>query len=91
MLVAYRVYLRGVVQGVGFRAFTRKVAESYALDGWVRNLPDGRVEIWVQGDKDVVWQFLKEVSEGPRGARVDVMEIVKEVPQHEERGFSVRY
>ncbi|MFN3599677.1 MAG: acylphosphatase, partial [Aquificaceae bacterium] len=60
-MVALRVYVSGVVQGVGFRAFTKRVADSYGLSGWVRNLSNGRVEIFVQGDEEVIWAFLKEV------------------------------
>ena len=59
-MVAYRVYVSGIVQGVGYRAFTKRLAHSYGLTGWVKNLPDGRVEAFVQGDEDVVWAFLKE-------------------------------
>ncbi|ADO45615.1 MAG: acylphosphatase [Hydrogenobacter thermophilus] len=90
-MVAYRVFLSGIVQGVGFRAYTKTLAESYGLDGWVRNMPDGRVEVFVQGDKDTVWDFFKKLSEGPPLSKVELMEIRKEVIRDEERGFSVRY
>lgn len=90
-MVAYRVFLSGIVQGVGFRAYTKTLAESYGLDGWVRNMPDGRVEVFVQGNKDTVWDFLKKLSEGPPLSKVELMEIRKEVIRDEERGFSVRY
>ncbi|SHK19972.1 acylphosphatase [Thermocrinis minervae] len=90
-MVAFRVYVDGIVQGVGFRAFTKRLAESYGLSGWVRNLPDGRVEIFVQGDRDVVWEFLKGVSEGPKHGRVDSLTLIKEVPKDEDLGFSIRY
>ncbi|SNZ12228.1 acylphosphatase [Hydrogenobacter hydrogenophilus] len=90
-MVAYRVYVSGIVQGVGFRAYTKNLAESYGLDGWVRNMPDGRVEIFVQGDKDLVWDFLKRVSDGPPLSKVELIQIQKEVVKDEERGFSIRY
>ncbi|MGC8852973.1 MAG: acylphosphatase [Hydrogenobacter sp.] len=90
-MVAYRVYVSGIVQGVGFRAYTKNLAESYGLDGWVRNMPDGRVEIFVQGDKDLVWDFLKRVSDGPPLSKVELIQIQKEVVRDEERGFSIRY
>jgi len=90
-MIALRIYVSGTVQGVGYRAFTKRLAQSYGLTGWVKNLPDGRVEVFVQGDKDVIWDFLKQLWEGPTAGRVDRMEILKEVPSHEERDFTIRY
>ncbi|MCS6957597.1 MAG: acylphosphatase [Aquificaceae bacterium] len=90
-MLALRVYVSGIVQGVGYRAFTKRLADSYGLSGWVRNLSDGRVEVFVQGDKEVVWSFLKELWKGPPAAQVDRMEVLKEVPKNEERDFTVRY
>ncbi len=83
-MVALRVYVSGIVQGVGFRAFTKRVADSYGLSGWVRNLSDGRVEIFVQGNE-------KEVFKGPRAGKVSRMEIIKGVPKDDERDFIIRY
>lgn len=91
MRSAYRVFLSGVVQGVGFRNWTKNVGESYGLNGWVRNLPDGRVEVFVEGDEEVVAQFIWKLWEGPRSAKVDRMEILKEVPTYEENGFYIKY
>ena len=88
---AFRIFVEGIVQGVGYRAFTKRLADSYGLSGWVRNLPDGRVEVFVQGDEEVLWSFLKELFKGPRAGRVDRMEILKEVPSHEERDFIIKY
>ncbi|MCS6875515.1 MAG: acylphosphatase [Aquificaceae bacterium] len=90
-MIALRIYVSGIVQGVGYRAFSRRVANSYGLSGYVRNLPDGRVELFVQGDRDVVWSFLKELMDGPPGGRVDSMEVIKEVPRNEERDFTIKY
>jgi len=91
MISAYRIFLSGWVQGVGFRSWTKRLGESYGLEGWVRNLPDGRVEVFVQGHEDVVQSFVWKLWEGPRGARVDKMEIIKEVASHEEKGFYIKY
>lgn len=90
-MLALRVYIKGMVQGVGFRAYTKRLASSYGLSGWVRNLPDGGVEVFVQGDRDVVWDFLKRLMEGPPIARVEGMEIRKEVSKDEERDFVIKY
>ncbi|MEN3029035.1 MAG: acylphosphatase [Aquificaceae bacterium] len=90
-MIALKVYVSGIVQGVGYRAFTKRLGRSYGLSGWVRNLPDGRVEVFVQGDRDVVWSFVRELMEGPPAGRVDRMELFREVPRDEERDFTVRY
>ncbi|NPA41486.1 MAG: acylphosphatase [Aquificae bacterium] len=86
-----RIFVSGVVQGVGFRAYTQRVAESYGLSGWVRNLPDGRVEILAEGDEEVLCHFVKEVWKGPRLARVDKLEIIKEESDEPLRGFDIKY
>ncbi|MDQ7038782.1 MAG: acylphosphatase [Aquificota bacterium] len=86
-----RIFLSGVVQGVGFRAYTQRVGESYGLSGWVRNLPDGRVEVLVEGDEEVLFHFIKDLWKGPRSSRVDRMEIVREATNEPLRGFTVRY
>ena len=52
-----RVIYRGRVQGVGFRATTQQVAEGYLVRGWVKNCPDGTVELCVDGKKEEVAQF----------------------------------
>jgi acylphosphatase len=61
-MIARRVYYSGTVQGVGFRYTTRQVAEGFAVAGYVRNLPDGRVELWAEGDAGEVDGFLEAVA-----------------------------
>lgn len=63
--------VRGVVQGVGFRWFTVRVARRAGLRGWVRNCSDGSVEITAAGDPASLDRFVNEVRQGPPGARVD--------------------
>ena len=87
----FRIYISGVVQGVGFRAFTKRVAESYGLAGWVRNLPDGRVEALVEGDEEVLCHFVKDLWQGPPASRVDKLEILKEASDEALSGFDIRY
>jgi acylphosphatase len=65
-----RVIVRGRVQGVGFRWFVREHAQGLRLRGWVRNLPDGMVELEVEGPDDRVRELLAVVAEGPDGAVV---------------------
>lgn len=60
---ATQIFYEGRVQGVGFRYTTRRLASGYEVCGWVRNLPDGRVELQVTGERDEVNAFLKEIRE----------------------------
>ena len=68
--VRARLLISGHVQGVGYRAFTRRVASSCGLVGGVRNLDDSRVEVEVEGDKVVILALLGHLKSGPPGARV---------------------
>jgi acylphosphatase len=90
MRVARRFLISGRVQGVGFRYFTDAAASREGLHGWVRNLPDGRVEAAVEGEADAVERFERAMRHGPRGARVEVVEVVDEVPSGRETGFAIR-
>jgi len=65
--IARAVFFSGRVQGVGFRATTAHLARSYAVGGWVRNLPDGRVELVVEGAEAEVLRFLEAVRNRWRG------------------------
>lgn len=73
--VRVRVLIEGRVQGVFFRAHTRDEARLRGLKGWVRNLPDGRVEALFEGDKEAVNAMLAWCRQGPRYAYVDNVEI----------------
>ena len=66
-----RLLVSGRVQGVGFRWFVREAARRHRLAGWVRNRPDGSVELEVSGEDGAYGQFLDALREGPPGARVD--------------------
>ena len=67
---ARRAVVSGRVQGVGFRFFAERAANKEGVFGWVRNLPDGRVETVVEGSDDAVERYLAEIRKGPLGARV---------------------
>jgi len=69
--VRKRVLVSGRVQGVWFRESTRRQAVELGLTGWVRNLPDGRVEAEFEGTPDAVAQALDFVRVGPKFAQVD--------------------
>jgi acylphosphatase len=76
-----RVVVRGHVQGVFFRDSTRRLAERHGVAGWVRNRPDGAVEAVLEGDSDSVDRLVRFVREGPRGARVDGVEVHEETDE----------
>ena len=83
------VVVRGSVQGVGFRVSAASRARSLALGGWVRNLPDGRVEAVFEGPRERVLSMVDWCRRGPTGAWVDGIDVVDEPPSGE-RQFSVR-
>ena len=90
MLVARRYMISGRVQGVGFRYFTHAAAARENVHGWVRNLPDGKVEAAAEGEADAMERFEAALRHGPPGARVEQVEIEHTVPGGREPGFSVR-
>ncbi len=72
--VTYKVVIKGMVQGVSFRASMRDAALSYGVRGWVRNRGDGAVEALVQGEDAQVESLLEWARVGPPGARVVSLE-----------------
>jgi acylphosphatase len=91
--VAKRLLISGRVQGVFYRASTRDSAVGIGVGGWVRNLPDGRVEAWAQGTADQVQRLVAWCHQGPEYARVDEIEQldVDVDPDLAGRPFSARY
>jgi acylphosphatase len=67
--------ISGEVQGVFFRANTRKAASELGVSGWVRNAPNGMVEVVAEGRKPLLDRFIEFCRKGPEGARVDEIEI----------------
>lgn len=63
-------YVSGIVQGVGFRFFAQRAARRLGLAGYVRNLGDGRVEVYAIGSRDQLLAMRRELECGPRGASV---------------------
>lgn len=86
-----RIYVSGVVQGVGFRYFTRKKAQEMGVKGYVMNLPDGRVLVVAEGDEQNLDKFISSLKEGPKFANVKSIEIVEEEYRGEFGGFEIRY
>ena len=70
-----RAIITGRVQGVNFRAFTRRQAIALGLTGWVRNRPDGAVEVMAEGEEARLLLLERMLREGPPMARVDAIEL----------------
>ena len=91
MKVRAHIHVSGQVQGVFFRSETQDEAVRYGLTGWVRNLPDGRVEAVFEGEKDRIDRLIEFCRRGPPGARVTRVEVVWENYTGEFRDFRIRY
>ncbi len=89
-MVARRYLVRGMVQGVGFRYFTEHAARRWRVQGFVRNLDDGRVEVVVEGDAAAVARFEQAIRNGPPLARVDRIEIESRDPAGRFSRFEIR-
>jgi len=87
---AVRVRITGRVQGVGFRAWTRRQAHDIGLAGWVRNEADGSVAALIEGPRATVGAMLARLHEGPAGAAVAGVEVVEAEPGTAGRDFAVR-
>ena len=90
MDIARRYFISGRVQGVGFRYFTWEAAGREGVHGWVRNLMDGRVEAWAEGEAEAIERFEWHLRSGPAGARVGYVEVLEERPTSRKHGFEVR-
>jgi acylphosphatase len=90
MIVAKRYLISGRVQGVGFRFFAEAQASVEGVHGYVRNLPDGRVEVLVEGDDESVERVERALRRGPGGARVESVEVERVPPSGRATGFSIR-
>jgi acylphosphatase len=85
-----RLVVVGRVQRVGFRYAAREAASECGVAGWVRNLPDGSVEIVAQGPVEAVTRMTAWAERGPRHARVERVERAKEAPETGASGFEIR-
>ena len=89
MRVARRFVIHGRVQGVGFRWFTQHAAAREGVTGYVRNLADGTVESYAEGEADAMTRFERAVRSGPPGARIKNVTVVPEDPTGGYKGFSI--
>jgi acylphosphatase len=80
-VIRRRVVVSGEVQGVFFRDTCRRLAGQQGVAGWVRNLPDGRVEAVFEGDPDAVERLVGWSNRGPGEAVVDRVDVLHETPE----------
>lgn len=90
-MVRAHILISGRVQGVFFRSTMKEVADELGLKGWVRNLPDGRVEAVVEGPKDKVEELIRWCRRGPPLARVKEVAVRWQEYKGEFKDFRIRY
>jgi acylphosphatase len=90
MIVAKRFLVGGRVQGVGFRYFVQDHAAAEGVHGWARNLPDGRVEVLLEGDDESVLRVERAIRRGPSHAHVENVVVEAAVPSGRATGFSIK-
>ncbi len=91
MKIRTHVLIEGRVQGVFFRAETRYTAQQFNLTGWVRNLPDGRVEAVFEGEEEAVEKMIQWCHKGPPHALVRNVQSIREPATGEFDTFSISY
>lgn len=90
-MVRAHLLIKGFVQGVGFRWWMQSNARSLGVRGWVRNLPDGRVEAVLEGSEDKVKKLIALAQQGPSGSYVENVEVLWEEYRDEFNDFSIRW
>ncbi len=85
------IWVKGRVQGVGFRAFVQQQGYLLGLTGWVRNVGYDGVEVVAEGRREVLERFVQIVRQGPRAARVDEARVEWEAASNEFSSFEVHH
>ncbi|MEI9897558.1 MAG: acylphosphatase [Chthoniobacter sp.] len=86
---ARQVFYEGRVQGVGFRFTCKQLARGYEIVGWIRNLPDGRVELLCSGETDEVEAFLEAIAESELKSHIKGVTAIPIPPLTGARGFEI--
>jgi len=89
-MISLQVFYEGNVQGVGFRWTIRNIAKGFDVIGWVRNLPDGRVELQVAGEESEVFAFVDSVMESELRSHIDKQTRSALSEPLRTRGFEIR-
>jgi acylphosphatase len=79
MIQAVHAIAEGRVQGVGYRWFVQKTATKFGIKGYVRNLPDGTVEIEAEGEQESLAIFIIELKKGPLGSHVQDLKLHRKI------------
>jgi len=90
-MISLQVFYEGHVQGVGFRFTVRHIAKGFDVIGWVRNLPDGRVELQVEGEEDEVRAFVDRIADSELHSLIHKQTENKLNEPVVARGFEIRY
>ncbi len=85
------VFIDGRVQGVFFRQYMKEAAQKEKVTGWVKNLPDGRVEAIFEGDANAVRRMIEWCHRGSPASRVDDVEVIEEAYTGSFNTFSIKY
>jgi acylphosphatase len=88
-MIGRHVYYEGRVQGVGFRYACKQIARGYEIVGWVRNLPDGRVELQCSGDTEEVEGYLEAITESELKSCIKGVTAMPIPPLAAARGFEI--
>ncbi len=85
------IIFAGRVQGVGFRRFVKDKADKYGIKGYVRNLPDGTVEVLAEGEEEILKIFFEAIENGPPLANVNGIryEFIDKTEEHND--FKIEY
>jgi acylphosphatase len=89
--VRVHIFVSGKVQGVFFRSNTQKKAKDLNISGWVRNLPNGRVEMILEGKREKIQELIEWTKKGPSFSKVDNVEIEWQEYIGEFKNFDIRY
>tara|TARA_Y100000748_G_scaffold297172_1_gene290863 strand:- start:63 stop:332 length:270 start_codon:yes stop_codon:yes gene_type:complete len=88
-MIAVHISVYGEVQGTGFRAWSQKQADKFSLSGWTRKASDGSIEIFSQGDKDKINDFVSTCWDGPDMAFIDEVLVKDAHPDDSISGFEI--
>src|ERR1043166_6820057 len=91
VMISLHVVYEGYLQGVGFRFTVRHIAKGFDVTGWVRNLPDGRVELQVMGEEDEVRAFVRRIGDSELHSLIRKQTENKLNEAVATRGFDIRY
>ena len=86
----YEIIISGHVQGVGFRYFVYTKATELGLDGYTKNLPDGKVETIAEGPSERLNKLLEYLEQGHSYSYIDNVEVTKSEPKYDMKGFDIR-